>query len=314
MIDRMRVGWIGTGVMGAPMCGHLIAAGYDVVVTNRTRGRAEPLIAKGATWRDQPSAVAADADVVITMVGYPADVRAVILGHEGVLTGGRPGSLLIDMTTSEPSLAVEIQAAASEHGIETLDAPVSGGDVGARNASLVAMVGGKENAFRRAKPLLERMCRLVVHEGPAGAGQHVKVMNQVAIAGGMIGMCEALLYAYQAGVDIELALQTISDGAAGSWSLSNYGPRALNGDFNPGFKIDHFLKDLGIALTEARRMNLSLPGLALAEHLYRTARTYGFGQNGTHALLLALARVSEVEWDPPRSRRKTELNTDGRQG
>ena len=291
----MRVGWIGTGVMGSSMCGHLLAAGHEVRVYNRTRQSADPLVEAGATWCESPAEVAAGSEVTFTIVGYPTDVRAVILGPGGVLEGAASGSVVVDMTTSEPTLAREIHAAAHERGVEALDAPVSGGDVGARNASLVIMVGGSEAAFERVRPLFEALGKTVVLEGGPGAGQHTKMMNQIAIASGMIGVCEALLYAYAAGLDLERALETISGGAAGSWSLSNYAPRILRGDFEPGFKIDHFLKDLGIALTEASAMGLDLPGTTLAEQLYQAAREQGYGQKGTHALIVALAGRSGID-------------------
>jgi 3-hydroxyisobutyrate dehydrogenase len=291
----MRVGWIGTGVMGSSMCGHLLAAGHEVRVFNRTRSSADALVEAGATWCDSPAEVAAGSEVTFTIVGYPADVRNVILGPDGVLEGASSGSVLVDMTTSEPTLAREIHAAALERGVEALDAPVSGGDVGARNAALVIMVGGGEEAFERVKPLFESLGKTIVLEGGPGAGQHTKMMNQIAIASGMIGVCEALLYAYSAGLDLERALETISGGAAGSWSLSNYAPRILRGDLEPGFKIDHFLKDLGIALEEARGMGLDLPGTTLAEELYQAAREQGYGQKGTHALIIPLAGRSGVD-------------------
>ena len=286
------IGWIGTGVMGAPMAGHLLAAKHRVTVYNRTRARADELVSAGARWADSPAALAADADVVFTMLGYPADVRETLLGDGGVVAAMRPGSLLIDMTTSEPSLAAEVAQAASERGVDALDAPVSGGDVGARNAALVIMVGGSEQAFDRARPLLETLGRLVVRHGDAGSGQHTKMVNQISIAAGMVAMCEAMLYAQRAGLDVERVIDTIKDGAAGSWSLSNYGPRLLRGDLEPGFKIDHFVKDLGIALAEARRMRLPLSGTALAEQLYVAAQAQGFGAKGTQALLATLARIA----------------------
>lgn len=296
MNEQARIGWIGTGVMGSAMCGHLLDAGFTTSVFSRTRSAAEPLLARGAVWRDSPAEVAATADVVFTMVGFPADVREVILGDAGVLAGAEPGMLLVDMTTSEPSLAREIHDAAAAKGVQALDAPVSGGDVGARNASLVIMVGGEPNAFARARPFFEKLGTTVAHQGGPGAGQHTKMVNQIAIASGMIGVCEALLYAFRAGLDVQGALDVIGGGAAGSWSLSNYGPRALRGDFAPGFKVDHFIKDLGIALAEARELNLILPGLELAEQLYAETRAQGYGESGTHALLLTLARLSDVDW------------------
>lgn len=292
----MRIGWIGTGVMGEPMAGHLLAGGHELAVFNRTKGRACELVAQGAAWYESPSELAAEVDAVFLMLGYPRDVRDVVLGEGGVLEAIKPGGLLVDMTTSEPSLAVEIHAAAAAQDVEALDAPVSGGDVGARSAALVIMVGGTQPAFDRALPLFELLGSKIVRHGGPGSGQHTKMMNQIAIASGMISLCEALLYAHRAGLELELAIDTIAGGAAGSWSLSNYGPRILRGDFEPGFKIEHFVKDLGIALAEARRMNLSLPGTALAEQLYVAAQGEGLGQRGTHALSVALARLSGSQW------------------
>ncbi|MGD0811835.1 MAG: NAD(P)-dependent oxidoreductase [Acidimicrobiales bacterium] len=294
--ELVRVAWIGTGVMGSPMCEHLLAAGYPVKVFTRTEERARSLVERGAQWSASPAEASEGSDVVVTMVGYPSDVREVVLGDEGVLATAREGSTVIDMTTSEPLLAQEIFEAAAAKGVGALDAPVSGGDVGARNASLVIMVGGTQEAFGRALPLFQKLGKMVTLEGGAGAGQHTKMVNQIAIASGMVGVCEGLLYAFRAGLDVAKVLDTIGGGAAGSWSLSNYGPRALRGDFEPGFKIDHFIKDLGIALAEARRMKLALPGLALAEQLYVAASAQGRGQKGTHALVLALAELSHVDW------------------
>jgi 3-hydroxyisobutyrate dehydrogenase len=294
--EAVKVGWIGTGVMGSPMCGHLLAAGYPVKVFSRTKERASSLVEQGARWCASPAEASEGSDVVVSLVGYPSDVRQVVLGDQGVLTTARKGSTIVDMTTSEPLLAQEIFEAAAAKGVSSLDAPVSGGDVGARNASLVIMVGGNQEAFDRALPLLQRLGKVVTLQGGAGAGQHTKMVNQIAIASGMVGVCEALLYAYRAGLDVAKVLDTIGPGAAGSWSLTNYGPRALRGDFEPGFKVDHFIKDLGIALGEARRMKLSLPGLALAEQLYVAAGAQGRGQKGTHALVLALAQLSNIDW------------------
>jgi 3-hydroxyisobutyrate dehydrogenase len=292
--SSMRIGWVGTGVMGSAMCAHVLAAGHSVAVFNRTRARAEALLDAGATWCSSPAAVAAEADVTFTMVGFPSDVRETMLGDAGVLSGARPGSVVVDLTTSEPALARELYDAARPR-IEVLDAPVSGGDVGARNATLVVMVGGSKEAFERVLPLLQTFGKTIVHQGGPGAGQHTKMVNQIAIASGMVGMCEALLYAHRSGLDVARVLETISTGAAGSWSLSNYAPRILRGDFAPGFKVDHFVKDLGIALSEAERMNLSLPGLALAHQLYVAAKAQGQGQLGTHALVRALASLSNID-------------------
>lgn len=296
--EKARIGWIGTGVMGLPMCGHLLDAGHEVHVSSRTRERAASLVERGAHWHGTPAAVAAESDCVCTMVGFPSDVREVVLGPSGVLAGARPGSLLVDLTTSEPSLAEEIHGQAAAREVDAVDAPVSGGDVGARNATLVIMAGGSPEAVERARAVLDVMGRTVVHAGGPGAGQHTKMTNQIAIASGMIGLCEALLYAARSGLDVERAVDTISGGAAGSWSLSNYGPRALKGDFAPGFKVEHFLKDLRIALAESRRMGLTMPGLALAEELYARAEEQGLGARGTHALVLALAEMSDVAWEP----------------
>jgi 3-hydroxyisobutyrate dehydrogenase len=294
MSEAKTVGWIGTGVMGASMARHLLDAGHELVVTTRTPERANDLIAAGARWADSPAELAASVDVVFTMLGYPSDVRDVLLGSGGAIAGMRPGSLLIDMTTSEPSLAAQIYDSAAEHQVSALDAPVSGGDVGARNATLVIMVGGDADAFERAEPLFAAIGRTAVLQGSAGAGQHTKMVNQIAIASGMIGVCEAMLYAQRAGLDVERVIDTIKDGAAGSWSLSNYGPRLLKGDLEPGFKIDHFVKDLGIALTEAKRMRLPLAGTALAEQLYVAAQAAGFGSKGTQALLSTLQRLAST--------------------
>jgi 3-hydroxyisobutyrate dehydrogenase len=282
--------------MGSPMAGHLVDAGHDVEVFNRTRERASAVVERGAMWRDSPSDVARAAEVVFLMLGYPQEVRDTVLGEDGILEALKPGSLLIDMTTSEPALAVEIHEAAAAKEIESLDAPVSGGDVGARNATLVIMVGGASAAFARAEPLLSVLGQSVTLLGEAGAGQHTKMVNQIAIGAGMIALCEALLYAHRAGLDLERTIATIQGGAAGSWSLSNYGPRILRGDLEPGFKVDHFVKDLGIALAEARRMKLSLPGTALAEQLYVAAQGRGLGGKGTHALSVALGRLSGGDW------------------
>jgi 3-hydroxyisobutyrate dehydrogenase len=291
-----RVGWIGTGVMGLSMCGHLLEAAYPVTVFSRTRERSAPLLERGAVWASTPAEVAAASDVVFTMVGFPADVREVVLGPEGVLVGTEAGMVLVDTTTSEPSLAREIDEAARAVGAASIDAPVSGGDVGARNATLSIMVGGDAATVERVRPLLEVLGQTIVHQGPAGAGQHTKMVNQVLISGAMIGVCEALLYAYRAGLDLEQVLASVSGGAAGSWSLTNYAPRILRGDFEPGFFVEHFIKDMEIALAEARRMDLALPGLALVHELYLALRAQGGGRKGTQALVLALARLSDVDW------------------
>jgi 3-hydroxyisobutyrate dehydrogenase len=294
--SQTRIGWVGLGVMGSSMCGHLLDAGYPVTVHTRTRASAEPLLGRGAVWADTPADVARASDVSFAIVGFPADVRQVFLGDHGALVGAASGSVLVDMTTSEPQLAVEIAGAAAAKGIAALDAPVSGGDAGARNATLSIMVGGDPATVERVQPLFEVLGKKIVHQGAAGAGQHAKMVNQILIATTMVGVCEALLYAYRAGLDLETVLDAVGSGAAGSWSLSNYAPRMLAEDFEPGFAVDHFIKDMGIALSEARRMRLSLPGLALAEQLYIALSAQGYGRKGTQALVLALARLSDVEW------------------
>lgn len=291
-----RVGWIGTGVMGRSMCGHLLDAGHEATVYTRTKERAAPLLERGAAWASSPVEVAAASEVVFTIVGFPTDVREVVLGPDGVLAGAREGSVLVDMTTSEPSLAVDIHEAAAARGVAALDAPVSGGDVGARAGTLSIMIGGEAATVERVRPLLEAMGKTIVHQGGPGAGQHTKMVNQILIATGMIGVCEALLYAHRAGLDPATVLESVAGGAAGSWSLTNYGPRMLSGDFAPGFMVGHFVKDMGIALAEARRLRLSLPGLALAEQLYVALQAQGGGRRGTHALVLALASLSGIDW------------------
>jgi len=293
---RSRIGWIGTGVMGSPLCGHLLRAGYALQVTTRTRERAQPLLDEGARWTATPREAAADCDAVFTMVGFPEDVRAVVFGEEGVLAGLRAGAVLVDATTSRPSLAEEIARAARERGAWAVDAPVSGGDVGAREGRLSIMVGGEVRAVEAVRPVLEVFGSSVVHQGGPGSGQHTKMVNQTLIASNMVGVCEALLYARRAGLDPETVLRSVSTGAAGSWSLSNLAPRILDGDFAPGFYVEHFLKDMAIALDEAARMDLALPGLALAQQLYRAVRAQGHGRSGTQALQLALADLSRTPW------------------
>jgi 3-hydroxyisobutyrate dehydrogenase len=293
---RTRVGWIGTGVMGSSMCGHLMAAGYAATVHNRSPEKARPLLDRGAVWADSPRAVAEGSDVVFTIVGYPDDVRKVTLGERGSLEGARPGAILVDMTTSEPSLAVEIARAALERGVHAVDAPVSGGDVGAREARLSIMVGGEPGPVAALLPLFEKIGKTIVHQGGPGAGQHTKMVNQVLIATNMIGVCEALLYGYRAGLELERVLQSVGSGAAGSWSLNNLGPRIIANRFEPGFYVEHFLKDMRIALEESRRMSLALPGLALAEQLYRAVAAQGHARDGTHALILALSSLSGLDW------------------
>jgi 3-hydroxyisobutyrate dehydrogenase len=291
-----KIGWIGTGVMGRSMCRHLIDKGFAATVFTRTREKAGDLLAKGAAWASSPREVAEQSDVIFSIVGFPRDVREVMLGESGALSGCKRGNTLVDMTTSEPSLAVEIAQAAAAKGVHSVDAPVSGGDVGAKEARLSIMVGGEKDVVEALRPCFEVMGKTIVHQGGPGAGQHTKMVNQTLIASNMVGVCEALLYAYKAGLDLPTVMQSVSPGAAGSWSLSNLGPRIINNNFDPGFFVEHFIKDMGIALDEANRMGLSLPGLALAKQLYVSLAAQGHARDGTHALELALARMSGIDW------------------
>ncbi len=293
---KTKVGWIGTGVMGTSMVGHLMNAGFSATVFSRTRSKAEALVAKGAQWAGSPKKVAEASDIIFSIVGFPNDVREVMLGADGALAGSKSGNVLVDMTTSDPSLAAEIYAVAKTKGVHSVDAPVSGGDVGAKNAALSIMVGGDKDVVEALAPCFNAMGKTIVHQGGAGAGQHTKMVNQILIASGMIGVCEALLYGYKAGLDLPTVMQSVASGAAGSWSLSNLGPRIMNNNFDPGFFVEHFIKDMGIALAESKRMGLALPGLALAHQLYLAVKAQGLGRNGTHALQLALAQLSNVDW------------------
>jgi 3-hydroxyisobutyrate dehydrogenase len=293
--QQTRIGWIGTGVMGKSMAGHLVAAGYPTTVYSRTREKSEALIAAGAAWAGSPRDVAAASDVVFTMVGFPQDVRDVYLSGHGVLSGARPGMIFVDMTTTEPTLAQEIQGRAVEKGANAVDAPVSGGDVGARNQTLSIMVGGDEAAVATVMPFFQILGKNIVHQGGPGAGQHTKMCNQIVIAGTMIGVCESLVYAYRAKLNPESMLQSIRSGAAGCWSLENLAPRVLKGNFEPGFIVEHFIKDMGIALSEGQRMGLAMPGLALVHQLYLALQAQGHGRRGTQALVLALEHISNLE-------------------
>lgn len=278
------VGFIGLGIMGRSMAGHLLAAGHGLHVYNRSRDKAAELVAKGATWHDTPGDVAAHADVVITMVGYPHDVEEVYLGTNGIVANARAGAILIDMTTSSPVLAMRIAARAAEHGISALDAPVSGGDGGAREAKLAIMVGGDSAAFDAALPILRRMGTNIVLQGGPGAGQHTKMCNQIVIASTIMGVCEGLAYAKRAGLDADTVLKSIGGGAASGFQLNMLGARIIKGDFAPGFFMEHFIKDMSIALAEAERMGLDLPGLALAKKLYDQLKAGGHGRSGIQAL------------------------------
>ena len=291
-----RIGWIGAGVMGASMCGHLVDKGFQATLYTRSREKAEPLLEKGAAWADSPRQVAEQSDVIFSIVGFPRDVRAVMLAEDGALAGCQEGNILVDMTTSEPSLAVEIYEAAGARGVHSVDAPVSGGDVGATNGTLSIMIGGDQDVVEALQPCWEAMGQTIVYQGAAGAGQHTKMVNQTLIATNMIGVCEALLYAHQAGLDLPTVMQSVGSGAAGSWSLNNLGPRIIDKNFDPGFFVEHFIKDMGIALDEANKMGLSLPGLALAKQLYLALQAQGHGRDGTHALQLAISSLSGVDW------------------
>lgn len=283
-MQKEKIGWIGTGVMGAAMCGHLQKAGYTIAVHNRTKAKTDELVKNGAVWCDTPRQAAEQSDIVCSIVGYPQDVEEVYFGDAGILEVMKSGGIVVDMTTSEPTLAEGIYAAAAEKGVEALDAPVSGGDVGAKEARLAIMVGGKKETFDTVKPLFEIMGKNISYMGEAGAGQHTKAANQIHIATTMIGLVEALLYAHKAGLDMNELIEAIGKGAAGSWSLNNYGPRIAKGNFEPGFYIKHFVKDMGIALREAERMRLSLPGLALAKQFYISAMSAGIENKGIQAL------------------------------
>lgn len=283
-MSKEKIAFIGTGVMGASMAGHLLAAGYPLSVFNRTRSKADALVEAGAVWKDSPFEAASGADIVITILGYPSDVEAVYLGEHGVISALAEGAVAIDMTTSSPLLARRIAEVAFRRGIGVLDAPVSGGDLGAREARLSIMVGGDQNDFEKAKPVFEVMGKNLVYQGAAGSGQHTKMCNQIAIAGGMVAIGESLAYAQKAGLDASTVLDSISAGAAGSWSMSNLVPRALKGDYAPGFFVKHFVKDMKIALESAEEMELELPGLEMAKRLFEQIVENGGEDDGTQAL------------------------------
>ena len=294
---KTGIGWIGTGVMGRWMCEHCMDAGFSATVYNRTIGKTDPLREKGATVASSPKEVAENSDVVFTIVGFPADVREVILGDDGALGGIAPGGIIVDMTTSEPSLAKEVYDAGQAKGVHCIDAPVSGGDVGAREARLSIMIGGDEAAVKAVDPLFQAMGKNITHLGPAGSGQHTKMVNQILISTTMIGVVEGLLYGYKAGLDLDTVIAAVGAGAAGSWSINNLGPRIVKRNFDPGFFVEHFIKDMGIALDEAKRMDLSLPGLALAHQLYLAVKAQGHAKLGTHALALALESLNDLQPD-----------------
>ncbi|UZJ79097.1 NAD(P)-dependent oxidoreductase [Fictibacillus sp. KU28468] len=284
MSEKKSIGFIGTGVMGKSMAAHLLKAGHSVHIYTRTREKAEELLSQGAEWKSTVAEVAQASQVVVTMVGYPSDVEEVYFGENGILENAAKGSYVMDMTTSSPRLAEKISSTAKELGLHALDAPVSGGDVGAREARLSIMAGGEKEDFEAVLPILQLMGQNIVYQGKAGAGQHTKMCNQIAIASGMIGVCEAIIYAEKAGLDTSNVLKSIESGAAGSWSLSNLAPRIIKGNFEPGFYVKHFIKDMKIALESAEEMGLLTPGLKLAKDLYEELAEMGEENSGTHAL------------------------------
>jgi 3-hydroxyisobutyrate dehydrogenase len=288
----MKVGWIGTGVMGAPMAGHLQAAKHDLYVFNRTKERAKPLLDNGAQWCESAAEVTANSEIVFTIVSLPTDVEEAYLGERGILFTEGPCRIVVDMTTSRPSLAQTIAKTAPQRGMKSLDAPVSGGDIGARNATLAIMVGGDREAFETVLPLFQLMGQNISYMGGPGAGQHTKMCNQILIAGTMIGVCESLVYAERVGLDPQSVIDIIGRGAASCWAINNLGPRIVRRDFEPGFFVEHFIKDMGIALQEAAALGLSLPGLALVQQLYIAVKAQGHGRSGTQALMYALKALN----------------------
>ncbi|MGE5843219.1 MAG: NAD(P)-dependent oxidoreductase [Deltaproteobacteria bacterium] len=291
----MKIGWIGTGVMGRSMAGHVQAAGHELHVHNRTKSKAEDLLKRGAAWCGSPAEAAAKSEILFSIVGLPSDVEETYLGKNGVLSGKAACRIIVDMTTSRPSLAQIIEQEAAKKGIESLDAPVSGGDIGARDATLAIMVGGKKEVFERVHPVFQLMGKNIAYMGAAGAGQNTKMANQILVAGTMIGVCESMLYAIKLGLDQQAVIDIISRGAAGSWSISNLGPRLVRGDFKTGFLVRHFIKDMGIALQEAAAAGLSMPGLALAQQLYVAVMAQGHGDCTTQALYLALKSLNGMK-------------------
>ena len=289
----MKLGWIGTGVMGSRMAGHLQKAGYELYVYNRTGSKADLLMEKGAIWCSSPAEVSRNTDIVFAMVGFPTDVRETFLGKEGVLHNGAKCRIIVDMTTSEPELAVEIAKVADGINIKSLDAPVSGGDIGAENGTLAIMVGGDQGTFNEVLPLFQIMGDNIALMGPDGAGHHTKMCNQILIAGTMIGTCESLLYASKVGLDQQGVIDIIGKGAAGSWSINNLGPRIAKKDYNPGFYVEHFIKDMSIALKESAAIKFSMPGLALVHQLYIALLAKGRGRDGTQSLINILETLNE---------------------
>lgn len=284
-MESKKIGFIGTGVMGASIVMHLLNAGHDVTIYTRTKSKAADLISAGAKWAETPAQASIEQDIIFTMVGYPKDVEEVYIGENGIFSAAKQGAIVIDMTTSEPTLAKKLYHEASERGLHSLDAPVSGGDIGAKNGTLSLMVGGDRDVFEKMQPIFELFGQNIIYQGVAGSGQHTKMCNQIAIASGMIGVCESMAYGLKAGLTMDEVLRSITAGAAGSWSLSNLAPRMLKGNLEPGFYIKHIIKDMKIALDEAERMNLQLPGLSLAKSMYDQLLEEGYGDNGTQALI-----------------------------
>ncbi|MER2047178.1 MAG: NAD(P)-dependent oxidoreductase [Solibacillus sp.] len=284
-MESKKIGFIGTGVMGASIVMHLLNAGNDVTIYTRTKSKAADLISAGAKWAETPAEASKEQEIIFTMVGYPKDVEEVYIGEKGIFSTAKEGAIVIDMTTSEPTLAKKLYHEARERGLHSLDAPVSGGDIGAKNGTLSLMIGGDKDVFEKLYPIFELFGQNIVYQGVAGSGQHTKMCNQIAIASGMIGVCESMAYGLKAGLTMEEVLRSITAGAAGSWSLSNLAPRMLKGNLEPGFYIKHIIKDIKIALDEAERMNLQLPGLTLAKSMYDQLLAEGYGDNGTQALI-----------------------------
>ncbi len=279
-----KIAFVGIGVMGKSVVRHLLKAGYEVTIYTRTKSKAAELLEEGAVWADKVTDAAKDAQLIFTMVGYPKDVEQVYFGEKGIFEVGRKNQIVIDMTTSSPALAIRIAKRAQELQMNAIDAPVSGGDIGAQNGTLSIMCGGNKEVFKEIEPMLQVFGEDIVYQGEAGAGQHTKMANQIAIATNMIGVCEAIVYAENAGLNPDVVLSSIASGAAGSWSLSNLAPRMLKGDFEPGFYVKHFLKDMDIALAEAEMMQLELPGLAMARSMYDQLIEQGYGEKGTQVL------------------------------
>ena len=289
-----KIGWIGTGIMGNPMAKHLVNAGYKLNVYNRTKEKAAELISMGSTWLDSPAEIAASSDVIVTIIGFPKDVEECYFGEQGIFQKINPGTILIDMTTTKPSLAIKISEKAGKAGAEFIDAPVSGGQVGATAGTLSIMIGGKKEVVDSVLPLFRAFGKNMVYQGKAGSGQHTKMCNQITIAGTMIGVCEGLIYGAKAGLDLNTMLESITKGAAGCWTLDVLAPKVVKGDYAPGFSVDNFVKDLTIVLEEAEAMKLSLPGVALVKQLYMSLKAMGNGSSGTQSLYLVLEKLANM--------------------